>query len=81
MVLTMWVALMRTAWVMTALADAPLQVPQEHVSNGQSPENAWAEATVKELKIRTCDLVQPESMWKDSVRARTGQEDATASAK
>ena len=56
-------------------------MPQEHVSKGQSPENAQAEAPVKELKIRTCDLVQPESMWKDSVRARTGQEDVTASAK
>ena len=51
------------------------------MNKGQSPENAQAEAAVKELKIRTCDLVQPETTWKDSVGARTGQEDATASAK
>ena len=69
--LTMWVVLARTARVMAALVDAPLQVPQEQVSEGQSPENAWTEAAVKELKIRTCDLVLPETTWKDSVRART----------
>ena len=51
------------------------------MSKGQSPENAWAEAAVKELKIRTCDLVQPETTWKDAVGAQTGQGDATASAK
>ena len=71
----------QAARVVAALADAPLQMPQQHVSKGQSPENAQAEAAVKELKIRTCDLVQPETTWKDSVGARTGQEDATASAK
>ena len=72
---------MRTARVMASLADAPMQVPQEQVRQGQSPENGWADAAVKVLKIRTCDLAQPETTWKDSVRARTWQEDATASAK
>ena len=47
----------RAARVVAALADAPLQVPQEHVSKGQSPENAQAEAAVKELPHESSDLL------------------------